>query len=113
MTIPQRTSRLRNYFQFLVAVLYFFLAQSLAARGAVRLANDAWSPLAMQAMFFFLLTLGYAALGFWLEGQLQPVKAQGWPLKPAGGAKPAGDWPWAGARPWPAFCRWRWPEALP
>jgi len=82
MSIPQSTARIRHYFQFLVAVLYFFLAESLARHGAVGLANDAWSPLVMQAMLLFLLTLGYAAMGFWLEGQLQPVKAQGWPLRP-------------------------------
>ncbi len=82
MSAPQKTGRLRQYFQFLAAVLYFFLAQSLARHGAVGLANDAWSPLLMQAMLLFLLTLGYAAMGFWLEGQLQPVKEQGWPLRP-------------------------------
>jgi uncharacterized protein len=78
---PKR-GRLRQYIQFLVAVFYFFLAQSLAQHGALGLANDAWSPMAMQAMLLFLLTLGYAAMGFWLQGQLQPIKAQGWPLRP-------------------------------
>ena len=88
MNLPQpRRGRARHYFQFLVAVLYFFLAQSLARQGAAGLANDALSPLAMQAMLLFLLTLGYAAMGFWLEGQLQPIKEQGWPLRPGWGGE--------------------------
>ena len=83
MTIPQRRGgRLRHSFQFLLAVLYFFAARSLAQRGAQTLANDAWAPLALQAILFILLTLGYAALGFWIEGQLQPVREQGWPFRP-------------------------------
>ncbi len=37
--------RLRAYLQFLGAILYFFLARSLAFHGARGLAGDAWFPL--------------------------------------------------------------------
>ena len=36
--------RLRAYLQFLCALLYFFFARSLAARGADGLVSDAWFP---------------------------------------------------------------------
>jgi hypothetical protein len=73
--------RLRAYAQFIVAVLYFFLARALARHGAPGLANEQWVPLVEQAMLAFLLVLGYAGLGFWLNRQLQPVREQGWPLR--------------------------------
>lgn len=74
-------SRLRAYTQFVVAVLYFFLAQTLASHGAQGLFADPWVPLADQAMLVFLLLLGYAAMGFWFNGQLHPVSEQGLPLR--------------------------------
>jgi hypothetical protein len=73
--------RLRAYVQFLAAVLYFFLARSLAHRGAVGLSAEAWRPLAEQAMLVFLLLVGYAGMGFWLDRQTHPVSAQGLPLR--------------------------------
>ena len=74
-------SRVRAYLRFIVAVVYFFLARSLARHGAAGLVTDAWTPLASQAMLVFLLLLGYAAMGFWLNGQTQPVREQGLPLR--------------------------------
>ena len=73
--------RLRAYLQFLGAILYFFLARSLAFRGAQGLVGDAWSPLVEQAMLVFLLLLGFAAMGFWLDRQVDPVSAQGLPRR--------------------------------
>lgn len=74
-------SRVRSYLRFIIAVVYFFLARSLAQHGAAGLVTDAWTPLVSQAMLVFLLLLGYAALGFWLDGQTQPVGEQGLPLR--------------------------------
>ncbi len=73
--------RLRAYAQFVAAVLYFFLAQTLAWHSALALAPEAWVSLSQQAILVFLLLLGYAAMGFWFNGQLQPVSEQGLPLR--------------------------------
>jgi hypothetical protein len=73
--------RLRAYLEFLAAFLYFFLARSLAFHGARGLAGDLWIPLAEQAMLVFLLLLGYSAMGFWMDGQVHPVREQGLPLR--------------------------------
>jgi len=73
--------RLRAYAQFLAAVLYFFVARSLAHRGALGLAAEPWRPLLEQAMLVFLLLLGYAGFGVWLNRQKHPVSAQGLPLR--------------------------------
>jgi len=73
--------RLRAYLQFVAAVLYFFLARSLAHRGAQGLAGEQWSPLAEQAMLVLLLLAGYALFGFWLDRQNHPVSEQGWPRR--------------------------------
>jgi membrane protease YdiL (CAAX protease family) len=67
--------------QFLAAVVYFFLARALAHSGALGLANEQWEPLVEQAMLLFLLLLGYAAMGLWLDRQQHPVAAQGLPRR--------------------------------
>jgi hypothetical protein len=83
MTDPTYTGgRLRAYFQFLAAFLYFFFARLLAFHGARGLVGDAWIPLADKAMLVFLLLIGYSALGFWMDGQVHPVHEQGLPLRP-------------------------------
>ena len=82
MTEPVNAGgRLRAYLQFLAAFLYFFLARSLASRGAHGLAGDAWSPLVEQAMLVFLLLVGYAGMGFWLDRQADPISEQGLPRR--------------------------------
>jgi membrane protease YdiL (CAAX protease family) len=74
-------SRVRAYLQFIAAVLYFLLAQSLARRGAQGLASPDWAPLLEQAMLVFLLLLGYAGFGSWMDRQSQPVSDQGFPRR--------------------------------
>jgi hypothetical protein len=73
--------RLRAYLQFIAAVCCFFLARSLAHRGALGLASQQWAPLLEQAMLVFLLLLGYAAMGWWMDRENSPVSAQGLPRR--------------------------------
>src|SRR5580692_8207948 len=73
--------RVRAYLQFLAAVCYFFLARSLAARGAQGLASPPWAPLLEQAMLVFLLLIGYGAMGWWMDRQSGPISAQGLPRR--------------------------------
>ncbi len=82
MSAPQQGGRWRAYWQFLLAVFYFFLARSLAHRGAIGLVSEQWSPLVEQAMLVFLLLLGYAALGFWMNRQVHPINEQGLQRRP-------------------------------
>ena len=74
--------RIRAYLQFIAAVCYFFLAQSLARHGGQVLASPAWSPLVERAMLVFLLLLGYAAMGWYMDRQSGPVSEQGLPRRP-------------------------------
>jgi membrane protease YdiL (CAAX protease family) len=80
---PARTSngRMRAYFQFIAAVLYFFLARAMARRGAQGLVGEQWTPLVEQAMLAFLLLVGYGGLGFWLDRQENPIRQQGFPRR--------------------------------
>ncbi len=83
MTAPRvPDSRFRAYVQFVVALFYYFLARALAHHGALGLSSAEWSPLVEQAMLVFLLLLGYAGVGFSLNGQAHPVSAQGLPRRP-------------------------------
>lgn len=82
MTSPRvHDSRFRAYIQFVVALLFYFLARSLAHHAANGLASDVWAPLVEQAMFVFLLLFGYAGVGFSLNGQAEPISTQGLPRR--------------------------------
>jgi membrane protease YdiL (CAAX protease family) len=76
-----RAGRFRAYILFVAAVLYFFLARSLARHGAQGLTSQQWAPLVEQALLAFLLIAGYAGMGFWVDRQTDPVGAQGLPLR--------------------------------
>src|SRR5580698_4483129 len=80
-TSDKRGSRLRAYMEVLAAVLYFFLARALAHLGAQGLVSEDWSPLVEQAMLVFLLLVGYAAMGFWLDRETHPISDQGLPRR--------------------------------
>ena len=83
MTTPRvPDSRFRAYLQFIVALFYYFLARALARHGALGVAGEQWAPLVEQAMLVFLLLLGYAGVGFSLNGQAHPISAQGLPRRP-------------------------------
>lgn len=72
---------IRSYTQFVIAVLYFFLARIMARHAAARLTNDQWNPLVEQLFLVLLLVLGYAALGFVLNRQQHPISVQGLPIR--------------------------------
>lgn len=79
---PPGVFRFRAYTQFVIAVLYFFLARVIARHAASRFTNGQWNPLLEQFFLVLLLILGYAALGFVLIRQKKPVSAQGLPVRP-------------------------------
>ncbi len=82
MSQPTHTGgRLRAYLQFLAAIIYFFLARSLAFHGAQGFVTDAWFPLVHQIMLAFLLLVGFAVMGFWLDRQSHPISQQGFPRR--------------------------------
>jgi uncharacterized protein len=82
MTAPRLSdSRLRAYVQFVVALFYYFLARALARRGAQFIAGVQWAPLVEQALLVLLLLVGYAGVGFSLNGQARPISAQGLPRR--------------------------------
>jgi membrane protease YdiL (CAAX protease family) len=81
MSAPETGGRLRAYTQFLLAVCYFFLARTIATRVAMIVATDVWAPLVAQGLMVLLLLLGYASMGFWLNGQSKPVSEQGLPRR--------------------------------
>jgi membrane protease YdiL (CAAX protease family) len=82
MSSPQPGgSRTRAYLQFIAAVCYFFLALSLARHSAQGLASPQWAPLVEQVMLVFLLLLGYAAMGSWMDRQNAPISKQGLPRR--------------------------------
>jgi membrane protease YdiL (CAAX protease family) len=81
MSTSHSTSRFRSYLRFIVAVIWFFLARSLAHSEAMGVAGEHLSPLVEQAVLAVLLLLGYAAMGFAFDREPHPISAQGLPLR--------------------------------
>ena len=79
--IQPAVSRFRAYWRFIVAVVWFFLARSLALREARLLVNESWRSLAEQAMLLALLLVGYASIGLTLDRQQHPMSEQGLPRR--------------------------------
>lgn len=73
--------RLRAYLRFVTAVLYFFLARSVAQHTVAGLTSGPFAPLLTVALLAFLLIVVYASMGLLLEKQRSPVAAQGLPLR--------------------------------
>ena len=84
-----RGGRLRAYTEFLLALLYFFLARVVAHRGAIAVAGEEWQPLIEQLLLAVFLIAGYSAMGFVFDRQTQPVAEQGLPSR-AGWRREAG-----------------------
>jgi hypothetical protein len=80
-TISPTAGRLRAYLRFILAVLWFFLARGMAHRLALGEATEPFVPLVEQALLAFLLLVGYASMGFWLDREVHPVSAQGLPRR--------------------------------
>ncbi len=69
--------RTRSYLEFISAVVFYFVARTVARHAAAGLTNDAWAPLVEEAMLLFLLVLGFAAFGYVFDRQKRPVSEQG------------------------------------
>lgn len=75
-------SRLRSLVLALLALIYYFLARTLALHAANGLSSGAWFDLLDNAVLLFLLLLGYAAMGLVFQRQREPLKAMGLDLRP-------------------------------
>lgn len=73
--------RLRAYLEFIAAVVFYFLARSMAHHAASGLASPPWLPVTEQAALVFLLILVYALFGQLFDHQRQPVAEQGLPFR--------------------------------
>ena len=89
MTGNAQGGRLRAYLLFVAALLYYFVARSVAHHAAQGFTGDQLLPLVEQAMLAFLLLVGYGAMGFWIDRQLGPISQQGLPRR-VGWASEAG-----------------------
>jgi hypothetical protein len=78
-------ARLRAFAWFIVAVVYFILAKSLAEHAALGLASGDWLELVNRTVLLFLLVVGYAAMGFVGQRQREPLKAMGLVRRPGWG----------------------------
>lgn len=75
-----RGTRLRAYLEFILAVVFYFFAQSITLHAIVRV-NPVWQPLVHQALLAVLLIVAFASLGMIVDRQRNAVAEQGLPLR--------------------------------
>ena len=73
--------KLRAYLEFVLAIVFFFAARSLARHVAQLAFNGPAEPLIEQACLAGLLIFTYALFGVLFDRQKSPVGAQGLPLR--------------------------------
>lgn len=78
---PRFAGKSRAYLEFLAAVIYFLLARSWAHRAALRLAPEAWTPLAEQVVLLVLLIAIFSIFGRLFDREENPVGQQGLPFR--------------------------------
>jgi membrane protease YdiL (CAAX protease family) len=87
-------SKFGAFVQFVAAVLWFYVARSIAHRGALGMAsqslgvsNGLWTPLLEAALLAILMVVGYSGMGLILNQQLHPVHEQGLPRRSGRGGE--------------------------
>ncbi len=79
--VQRAPGRLAQLPRLLVALVYAWLATTIAAHGAAGLVGDRWDPFVQSAMLVFLLLIGFAGFGITFDKQKKPVAEQGLPLR--------------------------------
>ncbi len=79
--VPVFAGKMRDYLEFIAAIVYYLLARGWAHRTALRLVPDAWTPLAEQAILLVLLLAIFSAFGRFLDRETNPMGQQGLPFR--------------------------------
>src|SRR5277367_3443192 len=76
---PRTPTPKRAVLRFVLCLVYALVARQVAERSARGFVSQDWVPLVASAMFAFLLLMGFAGLGYLLDGEHDPIAAQGLP----------------------------------
>lgn len=74
--------RFRSLAWFIIAIVYYIAAKSIADIAANGLSSGDWFYLIERSIFLFLLIVGFAAMGYIGQRQRQPVKEMGLDRRP-------------------------------
>lgn len=78
----QRTHRIRSLAWFLIAIIYYLVAQKVAGMASHGLSSGDWLEFTYRAILLFLVLVGFAAMGYVGQHQQQPLKEMGLSLRP-------------------------------
>jgi uncharacterized protein len=76
------SGRLRSLAWFVVAGIYYVLAQQVSYRAASGLSSGDWLEFVQRCILLFLLLVGFALMGYAGQHQRQPIKAMGLDRRP-------------------------------
>lgn len=77
--------RLRALGWVFLSILYFLLAERIAARAASGFTLGVWEEPIFRGMLLFLLVVGFAAMGYVGQRQRNPIRAMGLGMRPGWG----------------------------
>lgn len=79
---PGAFQRLRAFGYFLIAIIYYLLAERIAAMAAGGLSSGDWFEPVYRGALLFLLLLGYGVMGYVFQRQSHPLSAMGLVARP-------------------------------
>jgi hypothetical protein len=79
--VPPFGGKIRAYLEFIAAVIYYFLARSMARHTSLSFATENWMALTEQAVLLALLIVIFAAFGRFFDREKNPIATQGLPLR--------------------------------
>ena len=82
MTDLTAADRVRAFGYVILALVYFYLAQSISVHAASGLSSGVWLPVVERIILLFLLVIGYAAMGRSLNRQGHPLRDMGLVFRP-------------------------------
>ncbi len=74
--------RVRAFGYVVIAGIFFYFAQNVAAHAANGFAGGVWAPLLYRGMFLFLLLVGWSAMGRVFNHQRHPLREMGLAFRP-------------------------------
>jgi uncharacterized protein len=82
LTPLSAADRVRSFGYVIIAVIYFYIAQTISVHAGNGLASGVWLPFIERAILLFLLVLGYAAMARAFNGRREPLLSMGLIFRP-------------------------------
>ena len=82
LTPPTPADRVRSFGYVIIAVIYFYIAQTISLHAGNGLSSGVWLQLIERLILLFLLVVGYAVMARVFSGRREPIRSMGLNFRP-------------------------------